>query len=395
MTPLGLDAHSLVFAGGISAFMTMLALVAARRGFPASIGGLELWAAGSFAQAAGAFLLTFYLFLPEWLPVLFGHTLLVSGQSLTYHAIRRFRGLRARPELVYTPVVFVFLGVAFFWALMDLKHVRAAIYAAGIFVPLALAIHLLSTGFRERLRQPALLAAAAFVAIVLVLLYQAVHSVAFEVSLLDSRNPGYLLFVALYGGLNVLGTFGFLLMANERLRSEIERMATLDSLTDVFNRRTFVKLAEVELARSARSGSKVSLIFMDMDRFKSINDAHGHAVSDQVLLAFVRGTRQVLRRQDIFGRFGGEEFCLLLPETSLREAFMVAERARAATAAARVVTQGGEVRCSVSAGVSGTEIHGADFDAILRGADKALYEAKRLGRDRAVLDAAAPPLGQA
>ncbi len=99
ITALGLDVESLVFAGSISAFMTMLVLVASRRGFPDSIGGMELWAGGSFAQALGGFLLTFYLFLPEWLTVLFGHTLLVLGQSLTYHAIRRFRGLRARPEL--------------------------------------------------------------------------------------------------------------------------------------------------------------------------------------------------------------------------------------------------------------------------------------------------------
>ena len=394
MTPLGLDAHSLVFAGSISAFMSMLALVAARRGFPDSIGGLGLWAAGSCAQAAGGFLLTFYLFLPEWLPVLFGHTLLVLGQSLAYHAIRRFRGVRPRPELLYTPVAFVFVGTAYFWAMIDLKHVRAAIYAAGMLVPLALAIHLLVTGFRERVRPPAWLAAAAFSAIVLVLLYQSLHSVAFEVSLLDSRNPGYILFVALYGGLGVLATFGFLLMANERLRSDIERMATLDSLTDVFNRRTFVKLAELELARCARSGASACLIFLDMDKFKAINDAHGHAAGDQVLLEFVRSTRQVLRRQDIFGRFGGEEFCLLLPETSLSGAFMVAERARIATAALRVVTGGETVRCSVSAGVSGTEVHGPNFDAILRAADQALYQAKRRGRDCTIVDAAAAPPAQ-
>ena len=388
MMHLALDAHSLVFAGGVSAFMTMLALVAARRGFPASIRGLELWAAGSCAQAIGAFFLTFRGVLPEWTPVLFGHSLLVLGQALMYHAIRRFRGGRPRPELVYTPAVFVFFGVLVFWWLVDLIHVRAAIYAAGIFIPLALSMHLLITGFRERLRQPALLTAAAFATIAALLLYQAVNSAALEISMLDAVNFGYILFVALYGGLSVLATFGFLLMANERLRNEIEHMATLDSLTEVFNRRTFVKLAEVELARSDRTGSSASLVFLDMDRFKQINDTHGHAAGDQVLLEFVRCTRQVLRRQDIFGRFGGEEFCLLLPETGMREALMVAERARAAVSAIQVTVGGQPVRCTVSAGVSGTEIHGADLDAILRGADKALYAAKRAGRDRSMLDGA-------
>jgi diguanylate cyclase (GGDEF)-like protein len=389
MMRLALDAHSLVFAGGVSAFMTMLALVAARRGFPASIRGLELWAAGSCAQAVGAFFLTFRDALPEWMPVLFGHSLLVLGQALMYHAIRRFRSDRPRPELVYTPAVFVFFGVLVFWWLVDLIHVRAAIYAAGIFIPLALSMHLLITGFRDRLRQPALLTAAAFATIAVLLLYQAVNSVALEISMLDAVNFGYILFVALYGGLSVLATFGFLLMANERLRNEIEHMATLDSLTEVFNRRTFVSLAEAELARSDRTGSKASLVFLDMDRFKQINDTHGHGAGDQVLLEFVRCTRQVLRRQDIFGRFGGEEFCLLLPETGIQAALMVAERARAAVSAIQVTAGGQPVRCTVSAGVSGTEIHGADLDAILRGADKALYAAKRAGRDRSMLDGAA------
>jgi len=390
MMSLALDAHSLVFAGGVSAFMTMLALVAARRGFPASIRGLELWAAGSCAQAVGAFLLTFRGVLPEWTPVLFGHSLLVLGQALMYHAIRRFRGDRPRPALVYTPVAFVLFGVMVYWLLIDLIHVRAAIYAAGIFVPLALSVHLLLTGFRDRLRQPAMLTAAAFGTIAALLLYQAMNSAALEISMLDAVNFGYILFVALYGGLSVLATFGFLLMANERLRSEIEHMATLDSLTEVFNRRTFTKLAEVELARTERSGGKASLVFFDMDRFKLINDLHGHATGDKVLLEFVRCTRQVLRRQDIFGRFGGEEFCLLLPETGLREALMVTERVRAATGAIRVNVAGKAVGCTVSAGISGTEIHGADLDAILRGSDKALYAAKRAGRDQASLDSVVP-----
>ena len=388
--PLSLDAHSLVFAGGVSAFMTMLALVAARRGFPASIRGLELWAAGSCAQALGAFFLTFSGLLPEWTTVLFGHSLLVLGQALMYHAIRRFRGDRPRPELVYTPAAFVFFGVTVFWLLADMIHVRAAIYAAGIFIPLALSVHLLLTGFRERLRQPAQLAAAAFTTIAGLLLYQAVNSSALEISMLDAVNFGYILFVALYGGLNVLATFGFLLMANERLRDEIEHMATLDSLTEVFNRRTFMKLTELELARSARTGSSASLVFIDMDRFKQINDMHGHGTGDRILLEFVRCNRQVLRRQDIFGRFGGDEFCLLLPETGMREALMVSERVRAATAAIRVDGGGQPVPCTVSAGISGTEIHGPDLDAILRGADQALYAAKRTGWDRTMLDGTVP-----
>ena len=382
-----LDAHSLIFAGGVSAFMTMLAMVAARRGFPDSIAGLELWGAGSCAQAAGALVLSFRAVLPDFIPALTGPSLLVLGQALMLHAIRRFHGDRFRPELIYTPPAVMLAGAAFFFFALDLMNVRAAIYSATSFVPLVLSMHLLATGFRERLRAPARLAAAAFGMVALLLLYQALHSIVLEIGMLDARNFSYVLFVALYGGLNVLATFGFLLMANEKLRAEIDRMATLDSLTEVFNRRTFVKLAEVELARAARTGSKASVVFLDMDGFKSINDSHGHAVGDRILLEFVGCTRGVLRRQDVFGRFGGEEFCLLLPETGIEEAVHAAERVRSAIENVEIRFDGLSVRCTVSAGVSGTELHGTDFARMLRGADEALYKAKRNGRNRVESDA--------
>ena len=388
---LSLDAHTLIFAGGVSAFMTMLAMVAARRGFPDSIAGLELWGAGSCAQAAGAMLLSFRGGIPEVLPAVLGPTLLVLGQSLMLHAIRRFHGDRFRPALIYTPAVAMLIGAGVFFFVRDLMNVRAAIYSATSFIPLVLSMHLLFTGFRERLRAPARLASVALGVIAVLLLYQAVNSVVLEFGFVDSRNFSYVVFVALYGGLNVLATFGFLLMANERLRSEIERMATLDSLTEVFNRRTFVKLAEVELARAERAGTKVSVVFLDMDRFKSINDTHGHAVGDRILLEFVGCTRGVLRRQDVFGRFGGEEFCLLLPETGLEEARLAAERVRLATEKAVIRFDGLSLSCTVSAGVSGTELHGPDFDRMLRGADEAMYLAKRNGRNRVELDPAVLP----
>lgn len=386
---LTLDAHTLIFAGGVSAFMTMLAMVAARRGFPDSIAGLELWGAGSCAQAAGAMLLSFRAGIPEVLPAVLGPSLLVLGQSLMLHAIRRFHGDRFRPALIYTPAATMLIGTAVFFFVRDLINVRAAIYSATSFVPLVLSMHLLFTGFRERLRAPSRLASAALAVITVLLLYQAVNSIVLEIGLLDSRNLSYVIFVALYGGLNVLATFGFLLMANERLRAEIERMSTLDSLTEVFNRRTFVKLAEVELARAERGGTKVALVFLDMDRFKSINDTHGHAVGDRILLEFVGCTRGVLRRQDVFGRFGGEEFCLLLPETGLEEGRLAAERVRLATEKSVIRFDGLSLGCTVSAGVSGTEIHGADLDRMLRGADEAMYLAKRNGRNRVELDPAA------
>jgi diguanylate cyclase (GGDEF)-like protein len=179
----------------------------------------------------------------------------------------------------------------------------------------------------------------------------------------------------------------------ERLTRELERLATVDELTGLFGRRHFMTLAERELARLDRTGTSLVAMMLDIDRFKAVNDTHGHAAGDAVLRAFGAVLRRELRQVDIAGRVGGEEFAVLLPDTPPDQGFAVAERLRQATTSiGRALDPAtddgapGQVRpvpVTVSIGV--TAYAATDtVDALLKRADAALYAAKRAGRDRVI-----------
>ncbi|WP_049975923.1 diguanylate cyclase [Azospirillum sp. B506] len=176
----------------------------------------------------------------------------------------------------------------------------------------------------------------------------------------------------------------------KRAESELRRMATTDPLTGLNNRRRFLELAEVEMARLRRYGRPVSVLMMDIDRFKMINDTHGHAMGDQALVRLGEICRNELRDTDHIGRVGGEEFAIILPETPLAAATEVAERLRHKLAMADVplqpVDQGqGCLRMTVSIGVAMCGEEDSSIERALGRADRALYEAKAMGRNRVVV----------
>jgi diguanylate cyclase (GGDEF)-like protein len=166
----------------------------------------------------------------------------------------------------------------------------------------------------------------------------------------------------------------------ERASASLELLATMDGLTCVFNRRHFDTLARVEWARFQRYGRPLSLLILDVDKFKSINDQFGHDAGDLVLKA-IADDCSMRRDTDIVARFGGEEFVLLLPETNESAAGLVAERLRKQIED-RPDAFGLGTQISVSIGVAGATLGMLSFEALLKRADEALYEAKRLGRNR-------------
>lgn len=178
----------------------------------------------------------------------------------------------------------------------------------------------------------------------------------------------------------------------ERLAHELQRLATTDELTGLAGRRHFLSLANREMARQRRVSSAVCVLMLDLDRFKLVNDTHGHAVGDSVLRLLADVLRQGLRELDIAGRLGGEEFAVLLTEAGRNDAIEVAQRLRADMASRSVETQSGEtVRCTVSIGVA-ERIPDEALDDLINRADAALYAAKRAGRNRvAVADIRADP----
>jgi diguanylate cyclase (GGDEF)-like protein len=174
-----------------------------------------------------------------------------------------------------------------------------------------------------------------------------------------------------------------MLEESERLKREYEDAATVDVLTGLRNRRWLNDAFTRQLERSARSRHAVSLLMIDVDRFKDVNDRHGHLVGDEVLVQLGRTVAGALRPQDLLARFGGEEFVVLLPDLPHVEVSAVAERLREAVGSTPVLTSVGLLGgLSVSIGVA-TQTAGpsTSLSTLFDAADRALYEAKAAGRN--------------
>ena len=185
-----------------------------------------------------------------------------------------------------------------------------------------------------------------------------------------------------HGRVTHFATIGRDLTATKRLQQELLLMASTDPLTGLLNRRRFLEQAESDFQRSQRYQHELAVVMLDIDHFKAINDSHGHFAGDQVLIAMSRATENLLRNTDILGRWGGEEFVILMPETPLAGAAILAERLREELARLAVDTTGGALRFTISAGVAARGGTDAGITDILQRADSALYAAKHHGRNR-------------
>jgi diguanylate cyclase (GGDEF)-like protein len=183
----------------------------------------------------------------------------------------------------------------------------------------------------------------------------------------------------------LVSSFGFVLLHKERADAEALRLATMDPLTGAYNRLTFQEIAERELARAKRAGQPLSIIMVDIDHFRAINEKHGQRVGDEVLQAIAQAIRSALRKEDMLVRFGGEEFVVLLPEVAGPGAVIVGGRIRKAVAANEIAAGGHRFALTVSAGVSARLDEGPEsVDSLIARADEALALAKRRGRNRVV-----------
>ena len=204
-----------------------------------------------------------------------------------------------------------------------------------------------------------------------------------------ARSVGDAIYVTLFVAVPMTAVGGgicmMLVVSLEEMRRRLHELALTDPLTELRNRRHFVQWAQRELDLAHRHDLPLAMLLLDIDHFKLINDAHGHAAGDQVLVEIGKRCTATLRGTDLLARWGGEEFIALLPNTPEPLAQSLAERLRSAVAAAVLTPDGGTVRVTVSVGVAGRSIGARPLmtlDALTQAADRALYDAKRQGRDR-------------
>lgn len=195
----------------------------------------------------------------------------------------------------------------------------------------------------------------------------------------------------LTGLLVCLPLIGLLLVHLVDVSVAHHQAATRDFLTGAYNRRALMVLGERELSRATRNGRALSVLQLDIDHFKQINDTYGHDGGDQVLKFFVRQLEQIIREQDVLARMGGEEFVILLPDTDLEGGRQLAERLLKTVRKAPLSHEGQCIGVTCSLGVSAWRGAGDSLEALLIRADQLLYQAKQQGRDRFVCDISQVP----
>ena len=180
------------------------------------------------------------------------------------------------------------------------------------------------------------------------------------------------------------------IVKRKKIEKDLQEQATTDPLTGILNRRAFFDKAQREQQRTHRYQRKLSVLMMDLDFFKSINDNYGHLGGDEILKIFAQEAEKPLRTSDLIGRVGGEEFAVILPETDLERAVKIAERIRLRVQDISVPIGQLEIHFTVSIGVSEMMSEETDINSALNRADKALYRAKEAGRNRVCMESNKP-----
>jgi len=169
------------------------------------------------------------------------------------------------------------------------------------------------------------------------------------------------------------------------LNAQLYELATTDSMTNLYNRRHFVESTQLQIAQLKRTEQECALLMIDIDNFKTVNDNYGHAMGDQVIINIANILRENMRKYDIVGRLGGEEYAMFLTNSDLKKANKIAERLRVKVEELFISFQGNTVQTTISIGLTAVNIENDDIDHLLQRADKALYQAKESGRNQVVL----------
>ena len=345
--------------------------------------GMSQWAGSLVVRSLGLILLAWQGQLHAG-AVSVGAALVALSITLQAAALLAF-GRKSLAAWVHTAVI---AGVAVPFQLLEPDRANAILFGGLVLGTLVWVLAAICLQMRAPgLSRAKSILVASFATIGLAFLWRGIAAVLVVDPLRDFQAPGgfaAVTFLAAFAAV-IASTFGFLLLHKERADAEARRLATIDPLTGAYNRSTFHEIAERELARALRAGQALSIVMLDIDHFRAINEKHGHRVGDEVLRKFADLVRSALRKEDMLVRYGGEEFLVMLPEVPGPGAVVVAGRIRRYVANAPIEAAGHTFAVTVSLGVAARLDEGPEsIDTLLSRADSALALAKERGRNRVV-----------
>lgn len=385
-----LDNRTLLFSLVMISGLLALSLAVVARGDRRD--GLRTWAGAMGLESIAWVLISIRGSVPDAASILIANLLLVAAQAMKLAAVYEYRGLPWPRWRCLLPILLMFIVIA--WLdYGDFKH--RLIYGGLIYAAqMLMLLEILRTDTESKKGRAWWLLFGATATVIPIFVMRplvALFGTAEFATLGGAVAPNMiqlLVFVCVIA-LDILGSLGFILMEKERSDLALSALAMTDFLTKTLNRRAFMLRAEQEIATAQRAGSPLAVLMIDIDHFKMINDEYGHAAGDAVLAEVAHIIGACVRKQDTLGRYGGEEFGVLLPATNPAGALVLAEKLRGTVESMRYRAGAESVSVTISIGITVCQATcatcPADLNRLLGDADKALYQAKHAGRNRAVV----------
>jgi len=375
---LRIDNNSFIIISAAFGLLCGFLFFSVRIGFPKTIAGLSEWGWACLLMVIAALGFT----MRGKVPVLFSsylpNLLIPAGVIVMHRSLALFGKLTSsvRPLLALLGGSSVALGWATF--ITDDYGVRVIIVSALLSVLFAACGALI--GHYHMRRFPERFTCSVYVATAAVMGARCISALLHQgrLTLENDTSTIHDLYIFAFPFSLVAMSVGFLLMASRALQGRLESQALHDPMSGTYRRDALLEAVEREISVSQRHGFAMSLLMMDLDNFKAINDAHGHLVGDKVIMDFAARVTQLLRTPDVIGRYGGEEFVVLLPQTVIDAAVGIANRIRACIAESNAT---GVPPYTVSIGAACLNINNPDLLSLLDAADKAMYAAKRAGKN--------------
>ncbi|HET9588024.1 MAG TPA: diguanylate cyclase [Anaerolineales bacterium] len=314
--------------------------------------------------------------LPDFLTTVAASSLILAGPGLFYVALGRFTGLTYSRGAVTGIIGSVAAFLSYFTYRQDNNLMRMVVLSLGGAAFVFLLVYQLWRMRGTPLRFSADLMLVSFLIYGIFLILRTASITLDPPQDVLSNSPVQSATYLLLFVISFFWSSGFILMVSQRLRNDLMEVATTDVLTRLPNRRATHGFLEKELSRAKRNGSEFSVLLIDIDNFKQVNDRWGHAAGDKVLVRTAGIFQAIIRKQDWVGRWGGEEFLMIFPGSPSSDAKSLAERVRSEIAGVRYQHAGASFGITVSIGVAGAD-QTSTLDEVLKEADDALYKAKR------------------
>lgn len=379
------DIRSAIMVAALLNVLIAIMLLIVRKTLPANFqNSLSWWWFGLLLQPAGFILISLRGVVPDIISVVLANILIAAALACFAIAMRMFTGVRQRRTYA-----FVLVLSAGFFAIYYSNDLLARTISLSFLHALLLSFCARAI-YRQELKitRVSHVLAGLFVIGALSMAARAVYHMILHDPIIDifSLRWPTILSYGMGGLLPIVGTIGFLLMCTERSQKDLLRMASEDPLTGAYNRRALAEFGVREMARARRHGTPLSVILIDIDYFKKINDELGHAAGDLALIETVRRLQKNLRNEDYLGRMGGEEFLILLPDTDIEQAQVLAQRIQEDFSSHPMILLEQHRSITLSGGITLLSASDNFFDDLLKRADDAMYTAKVLGRNRMQLD---------